>query len=292
MSMNRTAHYGFSLLVAMAIVTLITAPVSAQTTPDPNPGKITLTGGIDVRNTYMFRGIRQDDTGVIGWPHADLALRVYSGDGAVKNMHARVGTWNSLHSGWTGSDGLSGKRWYESDFHATLAFGFMGGVSVGTTFTAYKSPNGMFTTVKEIAFKAAVDDRSALGGAALAPYSLVVFELDTKPGVGQVDGGFKAGKYLELGMAPGYTARRAGIAFPVKLGLSLGDYYELAGKDNTFGFFSIAGIVTVPLGARTSFGAWNVHGGMEYQALGKTTQAFNGGDGSKIISSVGIRFSY
>lgn len=47
-----------------------------------------------------------------------------------------------------------------------------------------------------------------------------------------------------------------------------------------------------PPGARTSFGAWNVHGGMEYQALGKTTQAFNGGDGSKIIGSVGIRFSY
>ena len=50
--------------------------------------------------------------------------------------------------------------------------------------------------------------------------------------------------------------------------MSLGDYYELAGEDNKFGFFSIAGIVTVPLGGMTNFGSWNIHGGVEYQKLG------------------------
>jgi hypothetical protein len=62
--------------------------------------------------------------------------------------------------------------------------------------------------------------------------------------------------------------------------------------DHTFGYFSIAGLVTVPLGGMTSFGAWNLHGGVEYQALGDTTKAFNGGDSSRVIGSVGIGFSY
>ena len=86
---------------------------------------------------------------------------------------------------------------------------------------------------------------------------------------------------------------------PVKVGLSLSDYYELntgtrapVFVDNTFGYFSIAGIVTVPLGGTTNFGAWNVHGGVEFQALGDTTKAFNGGDSSRVIGSFGIGFSY
>ena len=65
--------------------------------------------------------------------------------------------------------------------------------------------------------------------------------------------------------------------------MSLGDYYELAGEDNKFGFFSIAGIVTVPLGGTTSFGAWNIHGGVEYQKLGDTTECFNDGDGANQV---------
>jgi hypothetical protein len=35
---------------------------------DPNPGNLTLTGGIDFLNAYLFRGIPRDDTGVVMWP--------------------------------------------------------------------------------------------------------------------------------------------------------------------------------------------------------------------------------
>jgi hypothetical protein len=58
------------------------------------------------------------------------------------------------------------------------------------------------------------------------------------------------------------------------------------------GYFSVAGLVPVPIGGTTSFGAWNLHGGMELQALGETTKAFNGGDGHRFIASGGIGFSY
>jgi hypothetical protein len=128
----------------------------------------------------------------------------------------------------------------------------------------------------------------------------VAFEFDTDPGVGQADGGSKAGRYLELGVAPGYTGSRASLSVPVKVGISLSNYYELnigttadpVFEDNKFGYFSVAALVTVPLGGTTGFGAWNLHGGVEYQALGDTTKAFNGSDRSRVIGAVGIGFSY
>jgi hypothetical protein len=150
----------------------------------------------------------------------------------------------------------------------------------------------MFSTVKEIAFKLGVDDSTYLGRASLKPYVLLGFEMDTAPGLGQADGGDKAGKYVELGVAPGYSLPSASLTFPVKVGLSAGDYYELQGVDNKFGYFSVGGLVTVPLGGTTSFGAWNVHGGVEFQALGDTTKALNGGEDTKVIGSFGIGLSY
>jgi hypothetical protein len=66
-------------------------------------------------------------------------------------------------------------------------------------------------------------------------------------------GGGSAGRYLELGVAPGYAFPRASIAAPVKVGLSLADDYELntgtqvtpVFVDNAFGYFSIALMLTV-----------------------------------------------
>ena len=278
-----------SFACAMTLLAAAAAPAAAQDAPaDPNAGNLTLTAGIDALNTYMFRGIRQDDTKVITWPYVDLGMSFYSGDGALKSVGANIGSWNSLHTGDAGSDGPTGKLWYESDFYATLGLGFGGGVSLGTTYTAYTSPNSTFGTVKEIAVKLAVDDSGALGRASLKPYGLVAFELD-----GQADGGTAEGTYLELGVAPGWAASAVSLAFPVKVGLSLSDYYELDGEDQRFGYFSVAGIVTVPIsGIPASFGSWNVHGGVEYQALGDATSALNLGDDSKVIGSFGIGLSY
>jgi hypothetical protein len=293
MALNRAANYGFSGVVAAALVTVLAAPASAQEPTDPNPGNVTVTVGMDVLNQYMFRGIRQNSTEIALWPAGDLGLAVYSGDGGVKSAGINVGTWNSLHTGDTGSDNASnGKMWYESDFYASLNLGFGGGVSLGTTYTAYTSPNNLFTTVKEIAFRIGADDSAYLGRAAMKPYALMAFEFDAEPARGQADGGLEAGKYLELGIAPGYAATAASLTFPVKLGLSLGDYYELDGVDNKFGFFSVGGLVTVPLGGTTSFGAWSARAGVEYQRLGDTTAFLNGGEENQMIYSFGVGFTY
>jgi hypothetical protein len=293
-SLRSARHYGFSLLVASCLVTVATVPALAQESAqsgDPNTGSVTLTASTDVLNTYMFRGIRQDDTGLIAWPAADIAISLFSGNGGLKSLGLNVGTWNSLHTGDTGSNRpVDPKLWYESDFYATLAFGFGGGVSLGTTYTAYTSPNSGFGNVKEISFKLGVDDSKPLGRASLKPYGIIAFELD-----GQADAGTNEGTYLELGVAPGIGGKMASLAFPTKLGLGLKDYYETpgGGPDTRFGYFSIAGIVTVPIsGIPSRFGGWNVHGGVEFQALGDATKVFNGGDASKVIGSFGIGLSY
>ena len=265
-----------SLIAGLAVLAL--APASALAQVD-----VAVTGGLDVTNQYNFRGIRQNSAEVSIWPFVDVGIPVASGDGAVKAVTVNLGTWNALHTQ------LEDNTWYESDLYATLGLGF-GVPTLSLTYTSYTSPGDYFAHVKELAVKLAFDDSGALGAGALKPYALVAFELDD---AGQADAGANQGTYVELGISPGYSGARASIAVPVKVGLSANDYYEFGtGEDSAFGYFSVAGIVTVPLGSN-----FNIHGGAELQAFGDTLKAYNAfgddGDGSVAgIASIGIGFSF
>ena len=273
--MRRTVHVAAALC---AVALLSAVPASAQSDP-----KVAITGGLDVTNQYNFRGIRQNTEGVSIWPYVDFGIPAWSGDGALKAITVNLGTWNALHSQ------LDDNKWYESDLYATLGFGFSKAV-LSLNYTSYTSPGDYFAHVKEFGIKMAFDDSAALGKAALKPYALVAFELDDS---GQADAGESKGTYVELGVAPGYAGSKASIAFPIKVGLSASDYYEFGtGEDSAFGYFSIAGIVTVPLGSH-----WNVHGGAELQTFGDTLKAYNGfgddGDGAAAgLFSIGLGFSF
>ncbi len=292
--------YACPSLVALGLLSGLASPAAAQAA-DPNPGNLTIAGAVDFTNNYMFRGIRQDaDPNVIIQPYFDLGIALHSADTGLKSAGLNFGTWNSLHTGGSGLDSASGKLWYESDFYAALSFGGTAG-TFNVQYTAYTSPNSGFSNVKEVFFKFTGDDSAALGKAAVHPYALLAVELGTEPGVGQADGGEKAGKYLELGVAPGYSGAKASLAVPVKVGLSVGDYYELNTgtalrpnfEDSKFGYFSIAGVVTVPITSVPSgYGGWNFHASVEFQQLGDTTKAFNGDDAQKVIVTGGLGFSY
>jgi hypothetical protein len=287
-----------SAMAALVFAACVPAMVSAQTIGpaqapfDPNPGKVSLTATYDFTNAYMFRGLRQDDTRVIMFPFAEARIDLHDDDDGLNDVGLRIGTWNSLNTGAAGAAGPSGKLWYESRFYSAADFTFGPGVTVGAGYTAYPSPNNSFSTVKELQFRVAADDRSAPAGLVLRPHALVAFEFDTAPRLGQADGGLNAGTYLELGVAPGISESDFALAFPVKVGLSLDDYYELAGTDHKFGYLSLGAIATAPLAQSPTYGAWDVHGGFEFQSLGDTPEAFNRGDQSKIIGTIGIGFSY
>jgi hypothetical protein len=257
-----------------------------------NEGSVSVTAAFDVPSLYLFRGIRQEvDPGLTMWPYADLGLSFLSdGAGTLKSFGVNLGVWNSLNTGSSGSDG-PGKLNYEEDFYAGFTMGFGAATSFSTTYTAYTSPNSAFTTVKEVSFKVA-------HGSTYAPYGLVAFEFDTDPGRGQADGGENGGTYLELGIGPSWSGDRASVTVPVKIGLSLNDYYELDGSDNAFGFFDIGALVSVPIAAIPErLGSWNFHFGGDYFLLGDTTEAFNvNKDGEtsqhKLIGLVGFGVSY
>jgi hypothetical protein len=264
---------------------LLTLAVGSARAQDPNPGAITLTTGIDFPTVYFFRGIRQEtDPQLTMFPFGDVGISLFSGDGGLKSAGVNFGIWNSLNTGSSGLDAAPKKRiHYEQDFYASIALGFGGGVTVTPMFTSYTSPNGSFPTVNEISLKVAHASR-------FAPYGLIAFELD-----GQADGGSEEGTYLELGVGPSWTIADgpATLAIPVKVGLSLSDYYEGVDGDSKFGYVDAGALVTLPLnGVPSKFGSWNIHGGVNFLGFGDTTKAFNGGDAGQVIASAGIGLSY
>jgi hypothetical protein len=276
-----------SVALCAGLLGVFAAPAAAQ---DP---KVAVTGGVDFSNRYSFRGIRQNIGEVSIWPFVDVGIPLSSGDGALKSVTLNLGTWNAFHSeideaSFVDRDGdPTSNKWYESDLYATLGLGF-GTTTLGFTYTSYMSPANLWHNVQELAVKVSFDDSGALGKGALKPYGLVAFEL----GDGGADGVSKKGTYVELGIAPGYSADKASIAFPIKVGLSAKDYYEFGGEDGKFGYFSVAGIATVPINSN-----WNVHGGAELQVYGDKLRSFNAyGDSLDRrytgIVSIGIGFSY
>ena len=277
-----------SILAGVAFIALGASAAWAQGDPP-----VVVAGGLDFTNQYNFRGIRQNTDGISIWPYVDVGIPLFSGDGSLKAVTLNLGTWNAFHTqidDFTNLDGeVTSNKWYESDLYATLGLGF-GPSVLSFNYTSYTSPANLFNHVKEFGIKFAYDDSGPLGKGALKPYALVAFELDSS---GQADAGSQKGTYVELGVAPGYAGSKASIAIPIKVGLSANDYYEFAtGEDNAFGYFSIAGIVTVPIGPH-----FNIHGGGELQTFGDNVKNYNGfgdnGDSSTAgIGSIGIGFSF
>ena len=273
--------------LAFCGLTAISPALAQEATPPPSD-VVAVAAGIDVASQYMFRGVLQNSTGAVVWPFVDVTARLLSRDGPLKRVTVNAGFWNSLNTGDTGTDGPMTKAWYESRLRGGIDFRLGRGVSVGASYTSYVSPNDLFTTAKEIGIRVAMDDAQSLGRAAVHPYALVAMEIDTAPGVGQLDGGLHAGRYLELGATPGYAARGIGFTAPIKVGLSVGNYYELGNNDNRFGVASAGGFVSVPLGGASTIGQWHVRGGVEVYRLGETTKVFNGGDRFQTMASIGL----
>ena len=147
------------------------------------------------------------------------------------------------------------------------------------------SPNQAFGTVKELALALSYDD------GLLGPYATFAFELD-----GQADGGLNEGTFLQLGVEPGWAIPNSdvGISFPVSVSLSLNDYYEGAAGDETFGFFNVGAIVSVPLsGIPAEYGSWAITGGVNLHVFGDALKSINGStDDVEPIGVFGISLGY
>jgi hypothetical protein len=255
------------------------AAADAATTQEPPaaPKRVVVTTGFDFATAYMFRGIYQEDSGTVAPVYADIGVNL------DKGVTLNFGNWSSLHSGPSGHSG-HGNAWYEADYYGSVTF-TLGKVKPGVLYTSYTSPNDVFATVHELAGVVAFDDSSS--PFPLSPKAILGFEL----GDGQADGGANKGTYLELGIKPALKAApKLTIYVPVKVGLSVKDYYEGVTGSNRFGYFDTGLIASVPL----SFGggSWEVHGGVDFLWLGDNMALLNSGDDFKPVGIIGMTFTY
>jgi hypothetical protein len=250
--------------------------------------RVSVTAGFEFLTAYLFRGIYQEDHGLIMPPFVDAGISVYEGEGTLKSVTINAGNWNSLHSGSSGHSGF-GNAWYEADYYGSVSF-TLGKWTPGALFTSYTSPNNAFNTVHELAAVLSYDDSAS--AFPLSPSATLAFELH-----GQADGGDNRGTYLELGISPEFTLVDApryplSLSIPVTLGMSLKDYYEGPAGSNRFGFFDVGAVASVPLAFMSGRTRWEVHGGVNVMFLGDNLRLFNSGDRVKPVGIVGLSVTY
>lgn len=327
--MARTNGYRYARTLALAAVFgLMTAGATLAHDPEaedagPNQGRLSFSAGIDFTTHYFFRGIFQEDQGLIAQPWAEVGVNLYEGDQGINSIDLTAGVWESFHDGPTGSgdsptrpEGASGdpESWYESDIYFGLGATVADVWSFGVTWTAYTGPNDRFNTIEDINFTIGFDDSELLGAFALSPYVSFIFEVDDEADAGNsafMLAGSGQGTYMELGIEPSFNPIPNGaladvsISIPVTVGLSLDDYYEadttgpggvpdgIIDDDESFGYLDVGVVLGVPLTFIPSdFGSWSLSTGVHLLFLGDTTETFNGGEDFEAVGVFGISMEY
>jgi hypothetical protein len=247
----------------------------------PISGELALTA----TTHYFFRGLIQENQGLIFQPAVTLSAPLWEGDGWLQSVGLSTGTWNSLHSGTTGTGGPgtnSPSAWYESDFLAGLSLGLRCGTTVDLTWVEYTSPNGLFDTTSELDVVFNFSGNEHLGAiAGLSPTLTLGFEMDGQTDQNAAPAGTDEGTFLGIGIAPSWeccTLPCCGapctFSMPVNAGFSLGDYYEdAAGDDDSFGYWDVGAFVSFPLCSR--FGEWMVTAGTQLVFLNGNQEDLN-----------------
>jgi hypothetical protein len=103
------------------------------------------------------------------------------------------------------------------------------------------------------------------------------------------------GVYLELGAAPVVAVTDdLLVTVPLRLGLSLKDYYEdSTGGGDLFGFFAIGARTSLDLCDENSlFGPWKLETSLDIYILGDTAKLVNNGDSAEVVLGVNLNLSF
>ena len=267
MSFTRAVRFGFSAMAVLAVVLTALAGAGRRT----RPRRVVVTGGVDFPNQYKFRGIRQNTDGVSIWPYVDFGLTPYHGRRRPEERRRQRRDLERLqHADRRRHDcrrpATSGTS---RDFYATLGLGFGGGVSLGTTYTAYTSPANLFAHVKEIAFKLASTTAPRSAGRAQA---VRAGRVRARRRAARRTRGDARASISSSASRPGYAGVE-GVAGGPDQGRP--ERWRLLrvrhGRGQQVRLLQRRGIVTVPMGAHA-----NIHGGVEFQAFGDNVKAYNG----------------
>lgn len=296
-SVRLRKRLGRCLAATVAAMSLTVAmPVHAEDAP--NTGRISFSAGSDVTTAYFFRGILQERNGFIWQPYGEVNLNLYKYEEENNPFNnfsfgVFVGNWNSVQSKKTLATSSGPSNWYESDIYAGAKANIFGNTEAKVYYIAYTYPNGAFNTVQEVDAQFSLNDSQWLDKWALYPYVLVAGEFDNTAL------GTDTGAYGEFGVRPSFTlidheSYPLSMAMPLKVGISLADYYEGPnGKNYTFGYFAGGPVFTVPLAFIPSdYGSWTTSLGGQVYAFGTSTQAYNKGNNPWVVGTWSVNFSY
>jgi hypothetical protein len=307
---HRFSNVALTLTLATALW-LSASPAFAQEDGAPaiNSGSVSLSLGFDVTTQYMFRGIFQEDQGLIIQPWGEVGFNLHEADSGITSVDLTIGIWNSFHSGpsgnGAGAGGVHGPgAWYEADLYAGVGLTFSDVVEVSVTYVSLSSPDpagNMFA--EEILLGVALDDSASWGDGfdGLQPYIMFAFEID-----GASDGVGNGGDvYFEFGIEPSFEVLQSEtlpvtLSVPVTVGLSLDDYYEFDQDgdgdtdDDTFGYIDVGFVLGMPAWFIPSdYGDWSMAMGVHLIFLGDATEAGNSAtDDSEIIGTFGLSMEY
>ena len=250
--------------------------------------------GVTFTTQYFFRGYNQEDQGFIAQPYFELGIPILIDDDRGYTLAATAGQWNSFHSEQTGASGSGPSGGYERDLYAGLTF-TTGDITVAGVYTFYTYPNGAASTIEEIG--ALIEYGLSFGGddegegAITLPLQVGVF-FETNDRGGSEDA------YVEVGTALGLELdlgdQSIGLEFPVKVGMSIDDYYfDNSGDDEFLGYVSVAATAGFPLPVPERYGDWSVTPGLEALFLAADgLEIVNNGDEIELIGSLNVNFEF
>lgn len=253
--------------------------------------------GFDFTSQYFFRGIQQENQGILFQPWIELNSQLWKASEGPASVDLVFGQWNSLHDGPTGNGG-NGGVWYESRFFVGANAQVSERLQIGARLNFYSTPNGAgiargLSNITELQVDVRFDDISVLvEDFALNPYARIAVELNN-----QRDGGSDEGQYFELGIAPQFDVGTLGesplvLTTPIRLGLGTGGYYEnpvTNGDDDFFGFLQLGAVASAPLDfLPAGMGPWIGHAGLHALLLGDNNETRNGGDAAELFFEFGM----
>jgi hypothetical protein len=230
-------------------------------------------------------------------PWASVDVPIVLCNGPVRSVRWVADVWGSLQGGDSGVAGAphAPKAWYEGDVWLGLAVGVGEHVDVRLDYAWSWSPNGSFERFEEVALTVSLDDEaswSADGGRfrGFAPTVMVVAETR-----GQNDGGRHLGRYAEATLEPRWALAAAAasavdLSLPLRVGVSLRDYYEDAdGRDECFGFAEGGVRLTVGLARLAcALDGWNAIATVGATSLGGHVADQGDGRRTRFVASFGL----
>lgn len=240
-------------------------------------------GGFDFLSAFYWRGIVQENDNFILQPWFNLTAGGVAGGDFVQNLDIGVQNWNSIEL----NPGGQSDDWFRSDLLFEFSMDMSDEWKIQPYYGWYKSPENNFNTITELGVNVTFRDEGGWN-----PSATLAFELE-----GQADGIAPSGTFLGLGIAPETTAGDdIDISFPIRVGLSLGDYYQNPNNNDEDDFFGYAeaGIdVRIPFEIFPSeYGDWTFNLGLHVLYLGDAAAALNNDTEVELFGYAGVSFVF